>query len=372
MVAVEAAIGKILLDVAVSTGVDVLSKRAANPLVRGAAHLHRAYALISFVDSAYGAIRICAYSDATRLISQEAVVQVGSQQVAKALLRIGAANYEVHHKAEQYLLRPEFAEAREGAHPLCGWIIANSSFGVEDNQGFGRPLAKQTAVCVARAVRARNIAAELVSYPEAAAPRRTRNWNRQPMWLDRINSDLGHIFWQPAPEIGLGMRRVGDSVTYSGIFRRDDPEGYGCLHWLDGTRYYGQTRHGFPKGYGVYYYNDDSVYVGKIEYNHHLGASISAKRDWVYYGEHRGMKPNGYGRRVGRANGIESVSGLWRDGEITHPFPTVAETNRQIASKWTEPVLQGLRREYERKADDAERALWQSDHSVLTHLSGHL
>ncbi|HEX8379121.1 MAG TPA: hypothetical protein VF619_01075 [Allosphingosinicella sp.] len=365
MVAVEAAIGKILVDVALSTGVDVLSKRASSPLIRGAAHLHRAYALVSLAEGAYSAIRICAYSDATRLISQEAVVEIGSKQVAKALLQLGTANYEVHRKAEKYLLTPEFAEASQDSHPLAGWVITNSSFGADDMAGFGRPLATQTAACVRRAARARDIAVELVSYPEAGAARRTRNWNREPIWTDRVNSQLGYIFWQPAPEIGLGMRLIGDSITYSGIFRRDDPEGYGCVRWPDGTRYYGQTRRGFPNGYGAYYHRDGSAYLGKIGYNYHLGASISPKRDWVYYGEHKNMDQTGHGRRVGRANGMESATGLWREGRLTHPFRTMAELYRGIVSKHREPVLEGFRREYQQKADDAERALAQSDLMVL-------
>lgn len=369
MVAVEAAIAQIFIDVAVSTGVDVLSRRAANPVIRGAANLHKVYSLVSTVDRAYGALRISAYSDAANLIGQEAIIQVGSQEVAKALMRIRETNYEIHRRAEKYLLTPEYANAQD-THPLCGWVISNSSFGSEDMQGFGKPLASQTAVSVGRAARAKDIAAELLGYAEAKTPRRSRNWDRKLTWADRWNTNLGHLFWQPAPEIGLGMRPVADEATYFGIFRRDEPEGYGSIHWLNGTRYFGQTRHGFPSGYGTFFDKDGEVYCGKLGGNYHLGATISPRRDWVYYGEHKGRTPDGYGRRVGLANGVESVTGLWLHGEVLHSLCTMADLNRQIAGRMTGPVLAALKLNYERQADEAARVLADSDRSIMAHLHG--
>jgi hypothetical protein len=371
MVAVEAAIAKIFIDVAVSTGVDVLSKRAANPVIRGAAHAHKVYSLVSSIEGVYSAIRISAYSDAARLIGHEAVVQVGSQNIARTLLRISEANYEVHRKAERYLLTPEYA-VTESTHPLCGWLYSNLDFAPEDVAAFGRPLATQTGICVGRAIRARDIATELVSYSEARTARRYRNWDRSPNWVDRINTDLGHMLWRPLPEIGLGMRPVAHSATYFGIFRRDDPEGYGCIRWLNGTQFFGQTRHGFPRGYGVFYFNDGRVYCGKVDAYKHLGASISPKRDWVFYGEHQDTTPDGYGRRVGIANGVESVSAFWDRGELRTPFQSMADVHNNIASGMDGQHLIDLRMEYQRNADNAERALAMSDASVLSHLSGHL
>ncbi len=371
MVAIETAIAKVFIDVAVSTGVDVLSQRASNPLVRGAARAHKVYTLISSVEGAYNAIRLSAYSDATQLIGQEAVIEAASKEIARALLRISEANYEVHRRAEKYLLTPEYAEADRKDHPLCGWVYGDSGFGAKDVHEFGRPLANQTAICVARAVRAREIATELTSYPEARKPRGSRNWDRKPIWIDRINSSIGNLLWQPAPEIGLGMRPVANFI-YSGIFRRDVPEGYGSVELGNGSRFYGQTRHGFPSGYGVWHFADGSMYFGRIGLNSQLGASISPKRDWVHYGEHDGSTAHGYGRRVGIASGLNSYSGIWTRGEATHPFKSSEDIHRNIASGMNQPVLSGLKREYERTADDARREIEQSDRSVMSYLGGYL
>lgn len=369
MAAIEAAIAKVFIDVAVSAGVDVLSKGAASPIVRGASKTYKVFTLISTLDGAYDAIRICAYTDAARLIGQEAFVEVGSKSLARTLLGIREANYEIHQKAERYLITPEFADA-DGAAPLVRWVYSNHNFLAENLTGFGQPLAAQTATCVARAARARDIAVELASYAEARAPRRHYNFKRTPNWFDRVNSDLGYLLWQPVPEIGLGSRVVGEDATYSGIFRRNDPEGYGCITSVNGTRYYGQTRYGYPSGYGVFYFADRSVYLGKVpRRDHQLGASIPPGRDWIYYGEHKRTAADGYGRRVGRANGAESVSALWAEGKIESVLQTLVDVYRGIADRMDGPYVEGLRAKNMQLAQEAEGAIARNDNAVLIHLS---
>lgn len=369
MAAIEAAIAKIFIDVAVSAGVDVLSKRAASPIVRGASRSYKVFTLISTIDGVHDAIRICAYADAARLIGQEVFVEVGSKPIARALLGIREANYEIHQKAERYLITPEFAKA-EGAEPLARWLYSNHNFLAENLTRFGQPLAAQTATCVARAARSRDIAVELAAYAEARAPRRHYKFKPTPNWLDRVNSDLGYLLWQPVPEIGLGSRVVGEDATYSGIFRGNDAEGYGCITSVNGTRYYGQTRYGYPSGYGVFYFTDRSVYLGKVPRgDHQLGASIPPGRDWVYYGEHQRTTADGYGRRVGRANGVESVSALWREGKIESALQSLADVYRGIAHRMNGPYVQELRAENMQLAQDAERAIARNDTMVLSHLS---
>lgn len=373
MAAVEAAIAKIFIDVAVSVGVDVLSKRSVSPVIRGASKTYKVFSLISTVEGAYGAIRICAYTDALRLIGQEAFIEIGSKPIASALLRIREANYEVHREAERYLLTPEYAEALKSDEPLVRWLYVNHNFLADNLTGFGEPLAAQTSACVARAARACAIARELSDHAEARIARRYYNFDRAENWTDRVNSGLGHLLWQPVPEIGLGMRVVADDATYFGIFRRNDPEGYGCIVRASGTRYFGQTRWGFPSGYGALHFPDGSFYFGKAPTGDHLlGATISPNRDWVYYGEHRGTVPDGYGRRVGLANGVESVTAFWQDGAVESVLETLVEVHRNIAARMEGPPLAELRRDYERQANEAERMIRINDASVLSHISGYL
>lgn len=371
MAAIEAAIAKIFIDVAISTGIDVVSKRSTNPLIKGAGATYKVFTLISTIDGAYEAIRICAYTDAAQLIAQDAIVEVGSKPIVKALLQLQQTNYEVHRKAEKYLLTPEFAEAKETSGSLGHWLYNNQNFPTDDMTGFGRPLAAQTSVCVARAARARDIAVELSNYPEAFVERREYDWARPENPVGRLNRRLGHILWQPAPEIGLGKRKLWNDSTYFGIFRLNEAEGYGCVAWSDGTRYYGQTRHGQPCGYGAIYRPDGLAYFGKVgDTYRQLGASISPVRDWIYYGEHEGITPDGYGRRVGRANGIESIVGIWSHGKIAVPFKTFAAIHRSISEGMTGPYIEDLRLEYAQRADHADQSLKSNDISVISHLDG--
>ncbi len=373
MAALEAAIAKIFIDVAVSAGVDVVAKRAANPIIRGAGRAYKVYSLVSTFEGAYSALRISAYSDAARLIGQEIIIELGSRPLSQALLKISAANYEIHLKAEGYVLTPEYAEAINAPGTLGFWIYNNPNFLAENFTDFGRPLAAQASICVSRAVRARDIAMELTSYSEANAPRRFHNWEKSTTWADRLNSELGHILWRPVPEIGLGMINTSASSTYSGIFRRNDAEGYGCIVWGNGLRYYGQTRHGGPAGYGAFYFQDGSIYFGKVGGSERqLGASISARRDWVYYGEHLGTTPDGYGRRVGHANGVESVSAFWTKGSLDKAFQTMSDVHRSIAARMESPHVQTLRAEYEQRANEVDRSITMADSSVLSHVQSHL
>jgi hypothetical protein len=373
MAALEAAIAKIFIDVAVSAGVDVVANRAANPIIRGAGRAYKVYSLVSGFEGAYSALRIAAYTDAARLIGQEILVEGGSRALSQALLNISAANYDVHLKAEGYTLTPEYAEAMESPGTLGFWIYHNPNFPVEDLNGFGKPLAAQVSICVARAVRARDIAIELTSYSEANVPRRIHNWEKSTTWADRLNSELGHILWRPVPEIGLGKMSTSASSTYYGVFRRNDAEGYGCIAWANGLRYYGQTRYGGPAGYGAFYFQDNSIYFGKVDgFGRQLGASISAQRDWVYYGEHEGTTPDGYGRRIGYSNGVESVSAFWTKGRLDQAFPTMSDLYRGIATKMDSPHVQALRVDYEHRADEAARSIARVDNSILSHVRSHL
>lgn len=371
MAAVEAAITKIFIDVAISTGFDVLSKRSTSPIIKGAGITYKAFTLISTVNGAYEAIRLCAYTDAAQLVAQDAVVEVGSKEIVKALLQLKQTNYEVHRKAESYLLTPEFAEAIKGSGSLGHWMYNNQSFPTDDMTGFGKPLATQTSVCVARAARARDIAVEVSNYPEAFVERRKYNWDLPENSIQRLNRQLGHILWCPTPQIGLGKRIMWNDSTYYGIFRLNEAEGYGCVAWTDGTRYYGQTRHGQPCGYGAVYRPDGVVYLGKVgNFGRQLGASVSRARDWIYYGEHEGVTPDGYGRRVGRANGVESVVGIWSHGKVAVPFKTYAEIYREISEGMTGPHVGGIRLEYAERADRADQSLRINDISVISHLDG--
>lgn len=108
MAVVEAAIVKIFIDVAISTGVDVLAKRSTSPSIKGAGMTYKAFTLISTINGAYDAIRLFAYTDGVQLVAQDAIVEVGSKQIVKSLRQLKQTNYEVDRKAEGYLLTPEY------------------------------------------------------------------------------------------------------------------------------------------------------------------------------------------------------------------------------------------------------------------------
>jgi len=369
---VSVTIAQILLDLGLSTGVDVLSKRAANPAIRGASRSYKVYALISPIGAAYNALRISAYSDAAQLIAQEAIIEIGSKPIAEALLQINNANYEVHRKAESYLLKPEYADGLNDG-TLGRWLYGDLSFLQDSQTDLTELLASQASTSIARAARARDIATELAGYPEANAVRRYYNFNQTLTWVGQLNAQLGNLLWQPVPEIGLGKRVMSNASTYCGIFRRNDPEGYGCIIMADGTRYFGQARYGTPMGYGTFYFKDGRIYLGKVPMAlHQLGALISPKRDWVYYGEHDGTTPDGLGRRVGVTNGIESVTGQWRDGKLKHSIPTRADVYGATGRKISDPAAASVRSQCEALAMEASCSTALIDSAVMTHLRHYL
>lgn len=100
-----------------------------------------------------------------------------------------------------------------------------------------------------------------------------------------------------------------------------------------------------------------------------MGASISPTRNWVYYGEHRRTTPDGYGRRVGLAEGLESVVATWDEGMLRTPYQTMADVQRKIAGTMKSPHVSDLRAHHLQLVGDAERTNAINDASVLSYLS---
>lgn len=361
---IEITISKVLTDLAVHTGVDVVSKRSINPMVRGAA---RFYALVAPASGVLNAIRIAAYSDALGLAAYYVIVHLASERLAETMVHLDGANFEIAKQAEGYLLTPEFVEGlSEDQGPLSRWTY-DPHFPSTDFTGGGRPLFDQTVLSVERAMRSYAIANELLGHPESSRSRPAGKWSERESWVDLANKQLGYVFWRAVPEVGLGLMKVTTSSTYRGVIRRNTAEGYGRIEWSNGNVYFGQVRDGEPRGYGVFRFAAGNLYVGHIpKHAASVGASIGASRNSVFYGRHIWGKPDGYGRRVGLSDGIETINGMWIGDEVHH-LPTLAGTYDRIAvgmrgSPWTA----GLLTEYAQKAKHAQRVLDLNDAKIVS------
>jgi len=361
-----------LIEVGISTGVDVVTKKNVNPTVRGLGRAYRVFSLIEPAHQFANAVRIVAYTDATAIICHELLINLASRELANRLLSAQTVNYEIAEKAEQFVLSVDYARDVPDAIDYLGAAqhILESDLVTKDYLEYGRGLSEVAHESIARGVDAHLKALELMEFQEAKIPRRDYNWDREEFWLDRLNDSLGHVLWRPVPEIGLGSKAVRENVTFYGTFRRDKAEGYGCLEWKDGTRYYGQIHRGNACGYGGFRFADGGLYFGYWPKNRfkNLGAFVSPNRDRVVVGVGRGKMPNSYGRQIGLADGVQSMSGFWSDGQLVSPLDSLADTNRKIADGMWSSFTTQLKAEYESKAimDDAKQGI--SDAAMLSAL----
>jgi hypothetical protein len=173
MVAAEAFVAKLLLDTAISSAVDVVSKRATNPTVRAAGRAYKVYSVCSAATSVYDAYRIASYSEVAGVLAREVVVEGLSRQVAKALIGHSGVNFEVHRMAEQYLIKGDFDVDNEpNVRRFVGWSYYDSDLMSADFHSHGRALAERISLRLDRAVEAANIATDLATKPEAKERRR--------------------------------------------------------------------------------------------------------------------------------------------------------------------------------------------------------
>ena len=212
------------------------------------------------------------------------------------------------------------------------------------------------------------------SYPETLRPRGTSNWDRQPTWLDRINTGIGYALWLPVPLVGVGTRQISDQTTYSGIFRRDTAEGYGRIIWTNGDVYVEQVRDGWERGYGVKIFSDGRVLAG---YHDHiylaLGASVSKTKDRIFVGTHDRGQLTGYGRQIGVRNGVDSFTSLWSDRGPSDPLVFPPDTYAKIAKNYEEnPMLSAEAGKYAIMAQKGHTRRRDLDMSIVRQLSAYL
>lgn len=365
-------VAKALLDVACSVGVDIATRRNINPNIRALGQAYRVYSIVRPAFQLANAIRISAYADATTFICQEIIVQFASHQIAKKLISSEIVNYEVVSMAEELVLSVDFArDAPNSVHYLnAPYYVLETDILSRDYMEHGRGLTELVGETLFRGARAYEKAKVLVRHEEAARVRRPYNFARKEMWFDRLNHSIGSVLWQPVPEIGLGKSVVAQGLIYSGTFRRNDAEGYGCLEWKNGTRYFGQINDGRVCGYGGFYYADGGRYFGyrsKHSLNN-IGAYITPNQDRVVIGIGRGNYPASYGRQIGLKNGVESVSGFWSSGQLIKPMESMEQTNQKIADSMSSSFTHELKAEYQSRAylDRAKQGVM--DAALLSHL----
>lgn len=366
-------IANALIDVAMSTGVDVVTGRNVDAKMRAVGHAYRVYSLIRPAQQLTNAIRIAAYADATTIVCHELLVHFASKELARKLITSEAINYEIIAKAEDLVLSVDFAkDAPESINYLrASQYVLEADLLSRDYLDHGRGLADLVTEALSRGVESYAKGVELVRHNESKQLRRHYNFDRNEMWFDQLNRSFGHVLWRPVPEIGLGTSIVGEGLTYSGTFRKNDAEGYGCLEWAGGTKYFGQIDNGHPCGYGGYTFSDDGRYFGYWPKHcfKNIGAYITPNRDRVIIGVGRGKFPNSYGRQIGLKDGVPSVSGFWSDGQLTKPIGSMEQTNMKIAERMWSPYTIELKAEYESRSrmDRAHQDI--SDAAILSHLS---
>jgi len=361
-----------LIDVAASTGVDVVTRRNVNASIRAVGHAYRVYSLIRPAQQLANAIRISAYTDATTIVCHELLVHFASKELARKLITSEVINYEVLAMAEDLVLSVDFAkDAPDSIHFLrAPQYVLEADLLSQDYLEHGRGLADLVAEALFRGVESYEKASELVRHSEAKQARRHYNFRRKEMWFDQLNRSLGQVLWRPVPEIGLGTSIVGEGLTYSGTYRKNDAEGYGCLEWANGTKYFGQIDNGQPCGYGGYRFSDGGRYFGywPKHYFKNIGAYITPNRDRVIIGVGRGTFPNSYGRQIGLKGGVQSVSGFWSDGQLTQPIESMEQTNLKIAEGMSSRYTVELKAEYNNRSrmDRAHQGI--TDAALLSHI----
>lgn len=362
-------IAETLIDVAVTTGVDVVTKQSKKPAIRAVGTAYRVYSLVEPVSRITGAIRIAAYTDAVAIICQELIVHLASRELSNRLLLAQTINYEVIVTAEKHVLSIDFErDVPAGIDYFRAPIyLLESDLLSRDYLEHGRGLAEIAHDCISHGVQAFLKARELVEHEEARLPRKLYNWDRPETWLHRFNRDVGFLLWRPPSEIGLGSSRISEERNYYGTFRRNSAEGYGCIEWNDGSRYFGQIFDGMSCGYGGFEFSDGGMYFGYRPKNHFrkLGAYITSSRDRIIVGIGKDNFPESYGRQIGIANGVESTSGFWSDGKLKEPIESLAKTNLTIARRMDTSFTQELKAEYEHKASVDQATLDQTDANLV-------
>jgi hypothetical protein len=369
-------IANALIDVATSTGVDVVTKRNIDPRMRGLGRAYRVYSLVRPSLEISNAIRVVAYTDLMAIVCQELIVQFASQELTRRLISSEVVNYEVIAMAEKMVMSVDFAkDTPDSVHYLsASQYILEADLLSRDYLEHGRGLVALVGEAISRGVYSFAKADALIQNAEARKERRKYNFDRKDVWVERLNHRLGNIFWLPVPEMGIGSCLIKDGVTYSGTFRRNSAEGYGSLAWQNGTKYLGQICDGAPCGYGGYEFSNGGRYFGYRPRHafKNIGAYITPNRDRVIVGVGSGNYPSSYGRQIGLRQGVESASGFWQGDQLETKIETMEQTNRVIARSMTSPYTIELKAEYEGRAlmDQARQGL--SDAMILSHLQPYL
>lgn len=298
---------------------------------------------------------LAAYSDIGVIVASEIVIQATSRIVLSSLPDKPNFNFDVHLVAGELLVQEDFTDSVTHDRDKLDPIFAQKSIGFlqRDFESAGSGLVELTCCCIERAVRAYDVSLGILRNDECLEQRRIFSSIEQPQWLDRINTGLGFALYTPVPQFGIGSRQVSNVYRYNGTFRRNHAEGYGRLTAENGRAYFGQVRDGNPNGYGVEVNQDGTILVG--HFNPHertLGALVSSDQAKLVVGAHGDRGVHGYARQLGLRDGIESVSGFWIDGELTHPVQTYADIYRSLNKKHSR-IFKGT--DYGRELDDKER-----------------
>ena len=369
----DISLSDILIDVATSSAVDVGTQRTVNPNLRAVGQAYRVYSVIKPAIDIAQAFRIVAYSDVAGILANEIIVHIASQKLNKAFGSLDTINYAVHRNVERFLFDPDFS------HPVMVdtdiltlyRLSTNSNFILREYHEMGKPLLELGYDCIVRGIRAHSVVEDLLKYPESLKQRGYQNWNRQKNIIDKINEISGFVLWRPIPDIGLGTSRISNISQYSGIFRRDQAEGYGRISHKDGVHWFGQVRDGWPVDYGVFEFSDGRIFVGYVpgfkSIRPNLGVSISSKKDRLIFGAHNDTgQPDGYARQIGIKNEVDSYSGMWTRGElIGGPLEFEAEVFKTIAAKKDIRQFAELHAEYQKKANLAEKIQLSNDCKII-------
>lgn len=364
---IDPSVAETLIEVATSTSVEVVSRRTIDPRILAAGQAYRVFSIIEPATRIAQAFRVAAYADVASILAYELVVEVTAKKLSDAFGSLETVNFSVHRQAEGYLLEPDFAHPALVDTQILAPYSFDRQFGDGEFKQMGGALVQLGYNCIERGIRARSVVVELMRYRETTKERQYRNWNRRQNWLDKVNEVSGYVLWRPVPEIGLGSGRITNRSVYSGIYRRDKPEGYGRVTMDNGEVWFGQVRDHFPTNYGVTEYPDGRLFIGYIpEHAPYLGASISAKRDKIVFGGHdySGI-PEGWARQIGIANGVESRSGFWHSGELTHPVEFEADVLKRIAVEKFDNLPQ-LRAEYQLNAKSAGAIQIRNDDLIVS------
>jgi hypothetical protein len=333
MAAAELFVAKLLMDIAVSSAVDVVTRRTSNPTVVSAGRSYNVFSLVSAAKDMHDAYRIASYSEVAGILVREVVVTGVSKDIANVLTRRDGINFEVLRIAEGYLAKGDFGTDSEPfISNFVGWSFFDNDWVEQDYDSGGGYLVERVLPRVQRAFDAAKIAKDAANRHESERLRKLRAWD-WPSPLERLNTRLGNVLWVPEPEIGLGSGSMSGGATYRGIYRRNDPDGYGRILWPSGACFFGQLKEGLSNAFGVNRGPDGSIYVGSRSLGSNIGASIDKDLRMLSFGQFRKGKLSDYGRRVDLKSLGSGITGLWSDAKVDEML-TSASTRRRIAKEY--------------------------------------